>query len=102
MYDSLTLVTSEMRQTQPPFAIKEVRQAMNYAIDKEAIVETIMSGLGRVADSPAPPGVWGAATFPPYEYDPEKPRNCWRPPAIRTALMATSSTSADDGPAMTR
>ena len=72
VYDSLTLVTSEMRQTQPPFAIKEVRQAMNYAIDKEAIVETIMSGLGRVADSPAPPGVWGAATFPPYEYDPEK------------------------------
>lgn len=72
VYDSLSQVTSEMRQTQPPFLIKEVRQAMNYAIDKQAIVDTIMNGLGRVCDSPAPPNVWGAVTLEPYAYDPEK------------------------------
>jgi peptide/nickel transport system substrate-binding protein len=72
--ESLTQVTSEMRQTQPPFSVKEVRQAMNYAIDKEAIIATIMNGLGQVADSPAPPNVWGAVTLEPYTYDPDRAR----------------------------
>jgi peptide/nickel transport system substrate-binding protein len=74
VYDSLSQVTSEMRQTQPPFSVKEVRQAMNYAIDSQAIIDTIMNGLGRLCDSPAPPNVWGAVQFEPYPYDPERAR----------------------------
>lgn len=74
VYDSLTQVTAEMRQTQPPFNSKEVRQAMNYAVDSEAIIETIMGGLGRVPRSPAPPDVWGAVELEPYTYDPERAR----------------------------
>jgi peptide/nickel transport system substrate-binding protein len=70
--DSLSQVTSEMRQTQPPFDSKEVRQAMNYALDKEAIVNEIMRGVGRVADSSGPPGVWGSVELEPYDYDPDK------------------------------
>jgi peptide/nickel transport system substrate-binding protein len=70
--DSLSQVTSEMRQTQPPFSSKEVRQAMNYALDKESIVNDIMRGVGRVADSPGPPGVWGSVELEPYAYEPEK------------------------------
>ena len=70
--DSLTQVTSEMRQTQPPFSIKEVRQAMNYAVDSESIVKDIMRGAGRLADSSGPPGVWGSVELEPYAYDPEK------------------------------
>lgn len=72
--ESLTQVTSEMRQTQPPFSIKEVRQAMNYAIDKDEIIATIMNGLGEVANSPAPPNVWGAVQLEPYTYDPDRAR----------------------------
>jgi peptide/nickel transport system substrate-binding protein len=70
--DSLTQVTSEMRQTKPPFSIKEVRKAMNYAVDKESIVNDIMHGAGRIADSPGPPNVWGSVALEPYNYDPEK------------------------------
>ena len=72
--DSLTQVTSEMRQTRPPFNDKRVRQAMNYALDRKAIVNDIMRGVGRIADSPGPPGVWGSVTLTPYEYNPEKAR----------------------------
>lgn len=72
VYNSLSQVTSEMRQTQPPFSVKEVRQAMNYAIDSQAIIDTIMNGLGTICDSPAPPGVWGAVSLEPYAYDPER------------------------------
>jgi peptide/nickel transport system substrate-binding protein len=70
--DSLTQVTSEMRQTKPPFSDKRVRQAMNYAIDRNSIVKDIMRGVGRVADSPGPPGVWGSVSLPVYEYNPDK------------------------------
>lgn len=70
--DSLAQVTSEMRQTQPPFNIKEVRQAMNYALDSEAIINEVMNGAGRIADSSGPPGVWGSVELTPYPYDPAK------------------------------
>lgn len=73
--DSLSQVTSEMRQTQPPFSIKEVRQAMNYALDSEAIIENIMHGAGRIADSSGPPGVWGSVELEPYAYDPDKAKD---------------------------
>jgi peptide/nickel transport system substrate-binding protein len=45
---------------------------MNYAIDRQAIIDTIMGGLGVVCDSPAPPGVWGGVALEPYAYDPDK------------------------------
>jgi peptide/nickel transport system substrate-binding protein len=70
--DLLSVVTSEMRQTKPPFSDKRVRQAMNLAIDRNAIVKDIMMGVGRVADSPAPPGEWGYTPQTPYEYNPTK------------------------------
>jgi len=70
--DSLSQVTSEMRQTKPPFSDKRVRQAMNYALDRKVIVNDIMKGAGRVADSPGPPGVWGSVGLPPYDYNPDK------------------------------
>ena len=70
--DSLVHVTSEMRQSKPPFSIKAVRQAMNYAIDKEGIIKNIMHGAGRVPDGPGLPGAWGYVAFTPYTYDPAK------------------------------
>jgi peptide/nickel transport system substrate-binding protein len=70
--DSTTVVTSEMRQTKPPFNDKRVRQAMNYALDRKAIVNDIMKGVGTVADTPGLPGEWGTVRLTPYEYNPEK------------------------------
>jgi len=70
--DTKTVVAFEHRQTKPPFSIREVRLAMNYAVDREAIIQNIMRDAGSVADSPGPPGVWGSAEFEPYTYDPEK------------------------------
>jgi peptide/nickel transport system substrate-binding protein len=38
-----------------PFADERVRQAANYAINKEALVENVLQGTATVADSPIPP-----------------------------------------------
>ena len=59
--------------TKKPWSDLRVRQAMAYAIDNKAIVDTFLSGFARVADSPLAPGVF---PYKPqatrYNYDPER------------------------------
>ncbi len=56
-----------------PFNDVRVRQAFNYAVNKEAIIEGILQNTGDLANSPLPPTVWGHnAKLKNYEYNPEK------------------------------
>lgn len=55
-----------------PLADPKVRQAINYAVDKQAIVENVLFGLGIPADAPIPPHFFGYAKQTPYEYNPDK------------------------------
>ena len=57
-----------------PFSNKSVRQAVNYAIDKEALVNSVLSGTAEVAAGPTPPAFAWAYNdaLSPYPYDPEK------------------------------
>lgn len=49
----------------------KVRQALNYAIDKEAIVKNILMGYGKPVDSPMPSDFFGyCAGTPQYTYNP--------------------------------
>src|SRR5699024_10612742 len=62
-----------MTVTRPPFDQKEVRQALNYAIDKESIVDAFYEGRANVAANPMPEIIEGYnAHIDPYPYDPEK------------------------------
>ena len=49
-----------------------VRQAINYAVDKESIVKNIMRGLAQPTASPAFPGLPYRVVQPPYTYNPAK------------------------------
>lgn len=57
-----------------PFADARVRQALNYAIDREAIVKSVLQGVGRPADSVIAPVTWGHAAVSKYRYDPDRAR----------------------------
>lgn len=59
-----------------PFADKRVRQAANYAINKEAIVNDVLEGTAEVAAGPTPPAFGWAYNqdLDPYPYDPDKAR----------------------------
>ncbi|MEG6520532.1 ABC transporter substrate-binding protein [Desulfotomaculum sp. 1211_IL3151] len=58
--------------TQKPFDNVKVRQAVNYAINKESIVKNILKDTGVIAESPLPPVVWGHTTEgKQYEHNPE-------------------------------
>ncbi|SLN26455.1 ABC transporter substrate-binding protein [Roseisalinus antarcticus] len=59
-----------------PFADVRVRQAANYAINKEAIVNDVLEGTAEVAAGPTPPAFAWAYNpdLEPYPYDPDKAR----------------------------
>lgn len=54
-----------------PLADQRVRQALNYAVNKQAIVDNLMAGLGKPASQGATPGAFGyAESVQPYPYEP--------------------------------
>ncbi|MBU0699832.1 ABC transporter substrate-binding protein [bacterium] len=56
-----------------PFDDIRVRQALNYAIDKKAILETILQKQGVLSHGPIPPILSGYnCKLPAYEYNPQK------------------------------
>ncbi len=59
-----------------PFAEKAVRQAANYAINKESLVTDVLQGTAEVAAGPTPPAFAWAYNeeVQPYPYDPDKAR----------------------------
>lgn len=55
-----------------PFDKLEVRRAINMAIDRKAIVESVYQGMGQMAKSVLPPTMWGYnGGIEGYGYDPE-------------------------------
>jgi peptide/nickel transport system substrate-binding protein len=59
----------------PPFDKKEVRQAANYAIDRQAVIEKLMGGLGNIVPTVINPMAFGYdPTVEAYSYDPKKAR----------------------------
>lgn len=56
-----------------PFDDVRVRQAINYAIDKQEIIDGVLLGLGEPVASPYKPGTrWSNPTLKPYPYDTKK------------------------------
>lgn len=62
-----------MNQLHKPFDNKKVRQAINWAIDKKAIIEGIYNNLAAPAKNPMPPTLWGYNNWvTDYGYDLKK------------------------------
>lgn len=58
-----------------PFDDIRVRRAINYAIDKQEIIDGVYLGLGINIASPYKPGTrWSNPALSPYPYDPAKAR----------------------------
>jgi len=64
-------VMLDMREA--PFTKKEARQAANYAIDRQAIIDKLMGGLGRMVPTVINPMAFGYdSTVEGYGYDAKK------------------------------
>lgn len=68
--------------TRPPFNDARVRKAMNMAVDRQRILNTVFEKRGVLAAGPIPPGLWKRRVVSPgsggYDYDPEKARKLIR------------------------
>jgi glutathione transport system substrate-binding protein len=70
--DSISVYWVTMNDQRKPFDNKLVRQALNYAVNKEAVLKVAELGKGKIVDSPMASGVWGYHGVKTYEYDPTK------------------------------
>ncbi|MEX3019644.1 ABC transporter substrate-binding protein [Kluyvera sp. STS39-E] len=71
--DALNVGYLAFNTAKKPFDNVLVRQALNYATDKQAIVNAVFMGSGTVAKSPIPPNMMGyKKDLQDYGYDPEK------------------------------
>ena len=62
--------------TRGPLQDKKVRQALNHAVDKEAIIEAFYQGQAEPAKNPIPPSIQGYNDdISAYEYDLDKARS---------------------------
>lgn len=57
-----------------PIEDRQVRQAMNYAVNRQEMIDTLFSGNGRLATGLITPANLGYQALDPYPYDPDKAR----------------------------
>ena len=81
-----------------PFTDKRVRQALNMAINKQAIIDVVFQGAGKAAKNPIPPTIWSyndaTRTIPTIR---RRPRRCWPRPGS-AASRPTSGRCRCSGP----
>jgi peptide/nickel transport system substrate-binding protein len=72
-----------------PLATPQVRKALNHAIDRRQIVDTVLSGIGGEVGASVFPATlpWNNAKLKPYAYDPKR----------AVALLAEAGATDGDG-----
>jgi len=71
---SLIFFGTYINYAKPPFNDMRVRQALNYALDRDAVVKVLMNGIGQLSSAVLPREHWACdpATANYYTYDVDK------------------------------
>jgi peptide/nickel transport system substrate-binding protein len=86
----------------PPWNNKTLRQAVAYAIDREAIIKSVFQGRAEMLDGPIGPGQYGYSqnVMPKYRYDPEKAKQLVKeagfPDGLDVNLFASTNRYVND------
>ena len=72
--DSIITRYLAMNTQQKPFDNAKVRQAVNHAINREALIKVAYNGYAKQTTSVVPQGIPYAQTYPAPKYDPAKAR----------------------------
>lgn len=80
-----------------PLADKRVRQAVNYAIDKQAIIDAVFGGAAKQTATILPSQVFGYdPEVAPYEYNPEKARELLKEAGYENGFEITFDATSTD------
>ncbi|MDR7532519.1 MAG: glutathione ABC transporter substrate-binding protein [Armatimonadota bacterium] len=69
---SLRTIYVAFNVSRPPFNDRRTRLALNYAVNKDAIVRSALAGTARVSDAPIAPNVQGYSKIMSYPWDLER------------------------------
>ena len=87
---------ASINTTRPPFDDKTLRQAMNYAVNKESIIQNVLFGNGEMATSFLPKMPGRDLDSPGYPYDPEKAKALAAESAGKDGFEADYNVTAGD------
>jgi len=77
--------------TRPPLNNEKVRQALNYAVDKNAIIKNVMFDAVNPMDSPFPSSLSGYCKVGGYEYNPDKARQMLAEAGVKDLKLTLGS-----------
>ncbi len=80
-----------------PFDNPKVREAMNYAINKEALNKVVFNGFARVAEGVVPGKVEYSQKMAPWPYDPKKARELLAEAGYPQGFETTLWSAYNDG-----
>lgn len=86
---SLNMLYVGMNTKLDKYKDKRVRQAMNYAMNKEQLISQVADGFGTAADSPLSPLVKGYAKQQSYDYDVDKAKTLLKEAGYPNGFTAT-------------
>ncbi len=84
-----------MNNTIKPLDDKNVRQALNYALDKDAIIKTVFFGQDQFQNSPIPPGTYWDKTLTGYPFNLDKAKQLMAASSVPTGF--TFKQTVDSG-----
>ncbi|MHC5308278.1 glutathione ABC transporter substrate-binding protein [Bartonella sp. LJL80] len=92
---------TSLNNMKKPFDDIRVRQALNYAVNKEAYCKVVLNGFCEVATSPIPPLLKFYTNVGQYEYNPEKAKQLLTeagyPNGFETEIFSRNSTTVIRG-----
>jgi peptide/nickel transport system substrate-binding protein len=85
-----------MNVTAPPFDNADVRNAVKYAVDREAILQKVYGGIGTIGnDNPVAPSVKFAINPEPvHKYDPEMSKSLLKKAGVSNLKISLSAADA--------
>jgi peptide/nickel transport system substrate-binding protein len=89
----------QLNNKQKPFDDQKVRQALNYAVDKEGLIQGVLFGTGKVAVSSMPVMRYHNDALQPYPFDPQKAKQLLADAGLKDGFSTTMLVPSGDSTA---
>jgi peptide/nickel transport system substrate-binding protein len=78
-----------LNTSKAPLGDRRVRQALNHAVDKQAIVQNVLFGAADVMDAPMAPSLFGYCKVGAYAYDPARAKQLLAEAGVKPGTRLT-------------